>query len=129
MKKSAVNKENHRIDYIDINKKEILELIAKRIQQERKRKGFTQQDLADFIDSSANYISEVERGIKEPGITIMYRICVALDISLNELVLGQRMSNGLPNGVIEKLQKLTDEQVQIITMMIDAVDQYNNDMN
>ena len=129
MKKSAVNKENHRIDYIDINKKEILELIAKRIQQERKRKGFTQQDLADFIDSSANYISEVERGIKEPGITIMYRICVALDISLNELVLGQRMSNGLPNGVIEKLQKLTDEQVQIITMMIDAVDQYNNGMN
>ncbi len=129
MKKSAVNKENHRIDFIDINKKEILELIAKRIQQERKRKGFTQQDLADFIDSSANYISEVERGIKEPGITIMYRICVALDISLNELVLGQRMSNGLPNGVIEKLQKLTDEQVQIITMMIDAVDQYNNGMN
>ena len=66
---------------------------------------------------------------EEPGITILYRICVALDISLNELVLGQRMSNGLPNGVIEKLQKLTDEQVQIITMMIDAVDQYNNGMN
>ena len=129
MKNGSKNPEHDEIGVVHIRKKEICELIGNRIQKERKKKRLTQQLLAERIESSEKYISEIERGVSEPGIAILYRICVALDISLNELVLGQRMSNGLPNGVIEKLQKLTDEQVQIITMMIDAVDQYNNDMN
>ena len=99
---------------------DIKETVGRVIQAERKRKGLTQEELAEIIDSSSGHISEIERGLVDAGITILTNMCCALDISLNELVQGQRLSNGIPMSMNEKMRKLTDDQIDIVYLLIEG---------
>ncbi len=110
---------------IGISKREIQKLIGTRLQQERNKKGMTQQNLADEIESSYGHISEIERGLVDPGITILYHICLVLDITLNELLQGQRLSDGTPSGFSEKMKKLTKEQQNAVFALIEYYDNVN----
>ena len=49
---------------------------------ERKRKGWTQEELADACGLSRVQISNIERGKSEPKIDAVYRICKALNIGI-----------------------------------------------
>ena len=51
--------------YNQVVKRMLDEKIGKRIQQCRKRKGLTQEQLAEQVDLSTNYISAVERGLHQ----------------------------------------------------------------
>ena len=47
--------------------------------------GLSQEELAEKCDSSAVYISEIERGIKNPTFSTLIAISLSLDIKLSEL--------------------------------------------
>ena len=57
------------------------------IRETRIKKGFTQEDLAEKCDTSAVYISEIERGIKSPTFTTVFTIATALEMKMSEFVL------------------------------------------
>ena len=62
------------------------EAIGKTIKNLRKQKGVSQEKLADAIDSHQVYISEIERGLKMPSLSILYEIAKIFGVSLTELV-------------------------------------------
>lgn len=105
---------------------DIRKTVGKMIHDARKRKGLTQEELAALIDSSNGHISEIERGLVDAGVSILTRICCSLDISLNELVQGQRLSNRIPMGMNEKIKGLTDEQIELLSILIDGMIEQNN---
>lgn len=61
--------------------------LAKRLQDVRKQKGFTQQALCHKANLSYSTLAKIERGaIKAPSIFTVQAIAVALEISLDELL-------------------------------------------
>ena len=56
------------------------------IRELRKEKHLSQEKLADAIDSHQVYISEIEKGIKLPSLTIINNIAKAFDMSLTHFM-------------------------------------------
>ncbi|MBD3615363.1 MAG: helix-turn-helix transcriptional regulator [Gracilimonas sp.] len=61
----------------------------------RNNKGLTQEELAERCDTSAVYISEIERGIKQPTFRTVYIISKALDLKLHQFV--KKVESNLTN--------------------------------
>lgn len=61
--------------------------IGETIKELRVSKNLTQEELAEKCDTSAVYISEIERGIKNPTATTLLTISTSLGLKLSELVL------------------------------------------
>jgi len=66
--------------------------IGKFIAQERKRKNLTQKQLAEQLGISDKTISKWERGNGFPEVSLLLPLCEKLDISVNELLTGKRVS-------------------------------------
>ena len=62
------------------------------IAKERKSKGYTQRHLADLLGISDKTISKWECGNGFPEVSLLLPLCKELDISVNELLAGQRVS-------------------------------------
>lgn len=59
---------------------EIQNLLGGRIKKARRDKGITEQELANGIGVTVNYISELERGIKKnPSLKVIYGMSKVLD--------------------------------------------------
>lgn len=52
----------------------------------RRERGITQEQLADLAGIARSYCSDVERGVRNPTITIVERIAKALDVSMGDLL-------------------------------------------
>lgn len=66
----------------------ILTQLGMRIRYLRKQKGMSQLDLSLEAGVNKNYISDLERGSRNPSLLILERICKALDIDLSTLFKG-----------------------------------------
>lgn len=93
-----------------------------RIREARKKKGFTQQMLADAIGVSEIYISQLERGMKLPSLSLFIQIITALDISADYI-----LRDAVPTGkdfvyeeVAELLDGLTPKQRRGAIDILDA---------
>ena len=69
------------------------EKIGKFILELRKQKGMTQKELSEKVGVSDKTISKWECGNSIPDITHLEALCNSLDISVNELLSGQRLSS------------------------------------
>lgn len=52
----------------------------------RNARGFSQERLAELTGLSTNYIGEMERGLKAPGLPVIVSLASALDVSVQELL-------------------------------------------
>lgn len=66
----------------------LLVKLGKRIQLLRKRKGWTQTDMAVCLDLSRGHISDLERGKREVGIITLQVIAAGLDTTMANLLRG-----------------------------------------
>lgn len=78
------------------------EKIGKFILELRKEKGMTQQTLANILGVSDKTISKWENGRGMPDLSLMKPLCSALDITINELLSGERI---LSKDYQEKLEE------------------------
>ena len=89
---------------IDEQKKKITEAVAARIRQLRLEKGFSQEEVSLTAGINPAYYGQVERGLKCPTIDTLYKISLALDVSLPELL---RVDMGtVQSSEIERLKNL-----------------------
>ena len=65
--------------------------IGKFIAEERKTKQYTQRELADKLSISDKTISKWERGIGCPEVSLLLPLCNELEITVNELLSGERL--------------------------------------
>jgi transcriptional regulator with XRE-family HTH domain/DNA-directed RNA polymerase subunit RPC12/RpoP len=66
--------------------------IGRFIADERKRKGYTQKQLSERFGISDKTISKWERGNGFPEVSLLLPLCAALEITVNELLSGERVS-------------------------------------
>ena len=59
----------------------------------RKDKGLTQMQLAVILGISDKTISKWERGAGLPEVSLMMPLCEALEISVNELLTGEKLTD------------------------------------
>ena len=68
---------------MDIRKK-----FGRRVRAARLAKGQSQEELAHDADSNRTYISDVERGTRNPSIEVVERIAAALEVTMGALLDG-----------------------------------------
>ncbi len=59
---------------------------CERVKARRKELGFTQVELAERLGISQPSYAEIETGRREPGIRQIYRVAVALETTVHELL-------------------------------------------
>ena len=64
--------------------------LGMRVRYLREQRKMTLEDLAFEANINKNYLSDLERGNRNPTVKILERITLALDISLEELFKGIR---------------------------------------
>lgn len=69
-----------------ITHKHILIKFGVRLQQARKAKGVTQEELAAKLFMHKNYVGMIERGERNPTIRTLYKIAKALKINASDLL-------------------------------------------
>lgn len=62
--------------------------LGQRIVYLRKKRGMSQLDLSIDTGLAPSYLSELERGKRNPSVKILERVAIALEISLSELFEG-----------------------------------------
>jgi transcriptional regulator with XRE-family HTH domain len=84
--------------------------IGKFIASERKRKGYTQKQLAEILGISDKTISKWERGNGFPEVSLLIPLCEELEITVNELLTGERVSDDdYKKKAEENIMKLVQE--------------------
>lgn len=61
------------------------ELVGRELHRERRRRGERLVDVAGRAGVSVQYLSEVERGLKDPSSEMLHAIAGALDLSVRRL--------------------------------------------
>jgi transcriptional regulator with XRE-family HTH domain len=64
----------------------LLKTFGRSIRRLRKQRGLSQEDLAEACGLSRNYISDIERGVRNPGVLVLVALAKALKVPLRELV-------------------------------------------
>ncbi len=94
-----------------------LKIIGKNIKKYRKNKGYTQAQLAEIIDISTIHMSHLETGSVSMSLECLVKICDALSITPDDLLLGEYNLNAVSTtkqltAILEKLTK--DEKILLI---------------
>lgn len=82
--------------------------VGKFISSNRKLKHMTQRELADILSISDKTISKWETGNGLPEVSLMLPLCEALDISVNELLSGEKLS------IINYQEKAEDNMLSLL---------------
>lgn len=105
-----------------INYKEV----GKRIRYYRRKRGFTQEQLAFEVNTSAAYLSNIERAIKKPSLQKLIQIADILEISLADLVSPSSVSQDASKVVFDHItywysdadrKRLIDSLFEIINIL------------
>jgi transcriptional regulator with XRE-family HTH domain len=56
------------------------------LRRARHERGFSQEALAGATGLSTNFVGEMERGLKAPGLGVIVRLARALDVSVHDLL-------------------------------------------
>ena len=57
-----------------------------RLKEVRKEQGFSQKEVAEMVGVSASCYANYEQGTREPSLSILAKICDALDVSSDYLL-------------------------------------------
>ena len=69
-------------------KKEINIQIGEQIKSAREQAKLTQEQLAERVDVSPQYISDLERGVVGISIPTLKRVCITLGVSSDQILFG-----------------------------------------
>lgn len=62
-------------------------IVGSVIAEFRKKKGVSQEVLSGLSDIGRTHLSAIERGERKPTLETLYRICVALDVKMSEVII------------------------------------------
>lgn len=88
-----------------------LENLGKRIREERLKKGLTQEQLAEKVDISLNFMSLIENG-KNMSVQTLVNLANALDVSIDYL-LNENITyceDKILSQISQNLQPLNDDE-------------------
>lgn len=96
------------------------EAIGYRIKLAREQAGLTQEQLAEKIGRSTQFISTIERGVAGPSIETIIRLCSVLHTTSDFLLRAIRPAP-TAETITEKLSVLSKEQLAAVDKMADGL--------
>lgn len=95
--------------------------IGKFIAQCRKEKGLTQMQLAEALNITDRAVSKWETGRAMPDSSIMLQLCKILEISVNDLLCGERVTmenynKELENNLLEMVKQKQEADKRLLHM-------------
>lgn len=99
-------------------KKEVNVQIGSRVRDAREQSKMTQEQLAEKLDCSPQFISDLERGVVGLSIPTLKGLCLALGIS-SDSVLFETMPERGYSAIEEKCRSLSDEQFKLLSEIIE----------
>ena len=101
MNNNIVNKED--TNFKKKTDEELRKKIGKNIHLARITANFTQEQLAEQIDVSTVFISQIENGSRKPSLETIYKISIALKIKIDTLI-----NNDTADENIRDIEKLIE---------------------
>lgn len=92
-----------------------------RLAQLRALKGVSARDMSLSIGQNAGYINNIESGKALPSMGNFFYICEYLKISPSEFFDMDTSNPQKLTGLVEKLKKLDDAQLDSITTLVDGI--------
>lgn len=99
-------------------KKEINIQIGERIRAAREQSHFTQEQLAEKIEVSPQYISDLERGVVGISIPTLKKACISMGVSSDQILFGTP-SDGLEMKIIELYRQLDTTQASLLREIVE----------
>ena len=100
--------------------------IGDRIREARKKQKLTQDQLAERLDISVEFVGQIERGLKLPSMQVFIKLIEVLQVSADYL-LRDFVSTGRlfgDNAIGRKIEKLKPKQRIALEALIDTYIQY-----
>ena len=97
-----------------------------RIKEVRKRNCLTQEQLAEHLDVSVEFVGQIERGLKLPSMQVFIKLVEVLNVSADYL-LRDTVSTGRllgDNAIGRKIEKLEPKQRIALEALIETYIQY-----
>lgn len=99
-------------------KKEINVQIGVQVRIARERMKMTQEQLAEKLECSPQFISDIERGVVGISIPTLKSLCLALGVSSDSILFAAAPRRGY-DAINEKCRSLSDEQFGLLLEIID----------
>lgn len=100
------------------------ELLGKRVRELRKKRGLTQEQLAERANVDVKYLGNIERGRENPTIGTLEKLVNALSVKLHQIlnfeheVQGERL---LRRRIVQILEKCDEKELRAILRLISAI--------
>ena len=99
-------------------KKEINIQIGEQIKLAREQRRLTQEQLAERIEVSPQFVSDLERGVVGISLSTLKRVCTALCVSSDQILFGSPPENR--NEILaNQCRSLTNEQFVLLSEIIE----------
>lgn len=97
--------------------------VGARIQAARRKRGLTQTDLAQKVDLTAKYLSNIECGEKTPKLETFIAIANALEVDANSLLQDVLTVSSaiISSEISEQLAKLTPSEQRKVKRIFDVM--------
>ena len=97
-----------------------------RIKEARKNQGLTQEQLAERLDISVEFIGQIERGLKLPSMQVFVKLIENLNVSADYLLRDSVSTGRLfgDNALGRKIEKLKPKQRVALEALIETYIQY-----
>lgn len=104
--------------------------IGQRIRFYRKKKGFSQEKLAEVCNFHPTYIGQLERGEKNATIESIFRITKGLEIStsqfLENIEMAEKKEPNIPLEIYKQCLLLPAEKQEVVKKMFDTILEFIN---
>ena len=101
-------------------RKELNICIGERVRQARNAAGYTQEKLAEKLDVTIQYVSDLERGVVGTSIPTLVRICESLSVSSDFLLMGLDREVE-PLDLSLRLRKLSPKERRLVESSIELM--------
>lgn len=99
-------------------KKEINIVVGEQVKVAREQAKLTQEQLAERIDVSPQYISDLERGVVGISLATLKRLCISLGIPADQILFGAETPTDF-SALERKCHGLSGEQYALLLQMAD----------
>ena len=98
-----------------------------RIKEARKKAGLTQEKLAERLDISVEFVGQIERGQKLPGMQVFIKLIEVLNVSADYLLRDSISTGQLfgDNALGSKIEQLSRKERIALEAIIDTYLQYH----
>ena len=101
-----------------INKKNI----GKKIKEARMNKHYTQEQLAEIVDISTNYLSKIERGLNSTTAETFLKIVKALDLDMSDFgIISNDIAEEEKSKLISNIITSDSKTIKILTPIIEDI--------